>query len=428
MRPNGQALIIVTVFLAVVLSLSVGTAEYFLRNRQIGKKLTSQVAAQNLAEAGIHKALWCLNQITGTNCGGTYGLNYAGESNVNLDVGSFTITLTSFGAGNERAIVSTGVAADGTRRKISMIAVAIPVGTNFELNFGTQAAEGGIVMANNSSVIGATYSNGDISCGNGSSVTGDAAIGGPTGKIEGCTVGGSAQAHTLKNSDVAGDAYYQDKQNTSVGGTSYPNSPDPPIQPLPLTDEHVANMKNDAAAGGIWTGDFNPGTSVPVILGPKHITGNLVLDNGETLTLTGTIWVDGHVTIGNGSRIVLSSIYGPNSGTVLADGYIELSNNGDFAGSGNPNSFLMIMSEATGGAIHGAAINISNNAVGALFYARNGDIYLQENVQGQQVTGKRLVMENNATVIFNNNIITTSFTAGTGGIWRTKKGTWSIIP
>src|SRR5207247_2279383 len=121
---------------------------------------------------------------------------------------------------------------------------------------------------------------------------------------------------------------------------------------------------------------------------PKVITGNLTINGGSTLTLTGTIYVQGTVTFGNNSTLALSSGYGAQSGILLSDGWVDVSNNASFSGSGQAGSYVLVDSQSNCMGISSAscsnsshsAINITNNTNGAIFYAPNGLISVSNNV------------------------------------------------
>lgn len=432
-RHSGQALILVSVFIAVILGFTLIITGNVLTTRLAGTRLNSQLLAQNLAEAGIQKAIWCLNLNANLGCGSSYGVNYIGETGVNLDTGSFSSTVS--GSGNERTILSTGTT-NGTTRVIKVVAKATPNTSQLNLNFATQVGDGGLDMDNNASVIGGVYSNGPITCDAGATVTGNATSACSTdedecdddsdSKIAGCTIGSDAKARTIQSSTITKDAYFQIINNSTVLGTQFPSSPVPTPQPLPISSQQIQLMKDDAAAGGTINGDFNPSGGT-VSLGPIKITGNLTLDNNEILTVTGTIWVQGNVTIDNNATIRLSPSYGANTGVILSDGWMHFSNNGTLMGSGNQTSFIMFLSLAPGGSHHGSAIDLHNNAAGAIFYAANGLINLHNGVTAQELTAKSIHLDNNAVITYSSGLATTLYSSGSGGTWSIKRGTWVIL-
>lgn len=249
--------------------------------------------------------------------------------------------------------------------------------------------------------------------------------GGDVRKITDMTIGGDAHANTIEDSTVTGDAFYQTVTNTVVLGTSNPGSPNPAPEDFPISDGLVEQWKQAAEAGGVIAGNYEPGGAASS-LGPKKITGDLILDNGHILTLTGTIYVTGNVDIKNNASIVLDVGYGGSSGVIVADGWIHAQNNGIFQGAG-PNSFVMVLSTAAGGGDHDSAIDLHNNAEGAIFYAKNGLINLHNNVAVEQLTGKKIHLSNGATLTYNSGLANVNFSSGPGGSWVFSPGSWRVI-
>jgi len=101
MRRNvhrGQALLLSILLLAVVFGLA-GAFVSYVKNVMTARTSSRRVSAgprATAAQAGIDKAIWCLNQSSGTNCGGTYNLNYAGETGISVGSnGYFTTTIAT---------------------------------------------------------------------------------------------------------------------------------------------------------------------------------------------------------------------------------------------------------------------------------------------------------------------------------------------
>ena len=281
-------------------------------------------------------------------------------------------------------------------------------------------------------------------------------MGGIDTSIEDVTVGGNASAHVMDGVDVAGNVQAYSYNDGIVGGNIHANSisnctvngaaeyntktactvlgsqttpTTPPADParldMPIPDSVIRGWKNDAASGGacvppqcLANGDYDP-TQCSVSLGPKKITGNLILDDncagGQTLTLTGTVWVIGNIDISNSAKIIVSPGYGELSGVMVADGTIHLSNNGTFSGSGTSGSYLMLLTTISGGGHHGSAIDLHNNASGAIFYASNGMIWLHNNVNVIELTGYKIHLENNASIFYEIGLQNVGFSSGPAG-------------
>lgn len=255
--------------------------------------------------------------------------------------------------------------------------------------------------------------------------------------LDGVTVLEDAKANTITNSKICGDAYYKSIDASSLNflnnpttqvcgtpttiGTAHPNSPDPPVENMPISQGNINQWKTDAEAGGTISGDYSVTSNVS--LGPKEITGDLLMtSNNKTLTITGTIYVHGNIDIDNGSTIHCDASYGTDSCLVVTNGWIHASNNGTFAGSGTAGSFIMLLttlacdgSFSSGCTHHNGAVDVHNNATGVIFYAQSGKINLHNGVNITEVTAYKLVLDNTATVTYNQGLANANFTSGPSG-------------
>ncbi|MDO8663525.1 MAG: pilus assembly PilX N-terminal domain-containing protein, partial [Candidatus Wildermuthbacteria bacterium] len=126
-------------------------------------------------------------------------------------------------------------------------------------------------------------------------------MGGQPASLDGVIVIGDAHANAITNSKVCGNGYYQTIDSSSLNflnnpssptcsspltqGTGYPGSQDPPLQNMPISDSNINQWKDDAAVGGVYSGNFSVTSSMS--LGPKKINGNLIMtSNNKTLTVT----------------------------------------------------------------------------------------------------------------------------------------------
>lgn len=253
------------------------------------------------------------------------------------------------------------------------------------------------------------------------------------------TATGSVQTNVMSNCTVLLNASYNSLTNCTVSGSqTTPSNPPADLPPLslPISTSTIASWKNEAVNGGTCVppqcqlnGDFDP-TDCQVSLGPKKITGNMILDDscagGQTLTITGTIWVVGNLTIDNNAKIKLAASYGEKSGLIITDGWIHLSNNGQFSGSGTSGSYPMFLSTVSGGGHHGSAIDLHNNASGAIFYAANGTVWLHNNVAVMELVGYGIHLDNNAVITYDAGLANVQFSSGPQGGWSIN--TWQEVP
>lgn len=250
-------------------------------------------------------------------------------------------------------------------------------------------------------------------------------LGGVTGIITGLEVGtgttGDAKANTVNNSIVRGGLYCQ----TGTGNNKACNTslPDPTPTAMPVSDQNILDWKDEAAAGGTYSGNYSLANNSTASLGPKEITGNLVLDGNSVLTVTGTLWVHGNITVSSNALIRLSASYGESSGAIIADGNINFSTNIGIEGSGQTGSYILLLTTSTcpvgsscGGGIT-KAITVGGNGGAVILNAQNGTISFTGNAHANQVTAKTISIEGNTTITYLSGLADTNFSSGPGGGW-----------
>jgi len=149
--------------------------------------------------------------------------------------------------------------------------------------------------------------------------------GGVNGLISGITIGqgssGIAHAHTVNNSTVAGNLLCKTGSgNNKACNTS---SPDPVQIPMPISEQNISDWKSEAEEGGTYSGNYTAnGTTVS--LGPRKINGNLIVENGANLTITGTVWVTGSINISNNATVRLHASYGESDAVMISDSTVNV--------------------------------------------------------------------------------------------------------
>jgi len=341
--------------------------------------------------------------------------------------GNLTARIVTNNGGNP----STNTLAQGTLSASLVTSslgwIEVPLSSNPELVSGQTywlVLDGG----NNSSryyIVGANgdYSNGNAKVGKYGSTWNDTSpsgldayfkifLGGLTASIDNIIVGsgstGDARAHTVTNSTVHGALYCQSGSgNNKSCDTSLP---DPSPESFPISDSNIEEWKDAAEAGGVISGDVSLSSSSSS-LGPKKINGNLTTTNNHILNVTGTIWVTGNINISNGAVVRLSPSYGSNSGVIISDGTIDVSNNATFSGSGQSGSYVLLVTTSNSG----SAINVSNNAGTVVLNAQKGTINFANNAGAKSATGSQINMSNGATITYESGLINVNFSSGPSG-------------
>jgi len=151
---------------------------------------------------------------------------------------------------------------------------------------------------------------------------------------------------------------------------------------------------------------------------------------GDIFTVSGVIYVTGNIEPGVNAVIRCDPLFGEQSCVLIADGYIDISNNVFFSGSGDPKSYLMMLStieNCLGGAVTpscapapsgNSGIYIKNNATGAIFYASDSLVHISNGVDVTSVVGYKFRLDNVATVTYDDDVSDLTFSSGVGGGWR----------
>lgn len=243
-------------------------------------------------------------------------------------------------------------------------------------------------------------------------------IGGTITELNGVTVGSS----------TSGTARANQFTNATVHGSACPNAycivenPAPSI--LPLSDGTVADWKSEALAGGVHSGNYDVAASTSATLGPKKIEGDLTLGIGSTLTMAGTLWVTGNISLANSATIRLDPGYDTESGTIVTDGTALLSNGAVFVGAGTGSYILLL---TTRDAKTETSITVENNSTGVIYYAAKSRIYFSNNAEAKEATAWGITLANNAIITYDTGLASSSFSSGPGAGWAVKTGTWREI-
>jgi hypothetical protein len=189
---------------------------------------------------------------------------------------------------------------------------------------------------------------------------------------------------------------------------------------MPFSDENISDWKTEAVAGGTITGNYTVGYAGGT-LGPKKITGNLLVNGGGTLKLTGTIWVVGTVTVTGGGKMILPANYAKNSETIVSDNTITI-NGGASAGSGTPGSYLFFVSTSKcpndNGCSGNSAITITGGAGAIAVNAQSGDVSLSGGASLNAAVGNSVTVVGGSVVTYDQGLASPSFVSGPSGGWN----------
>ncbi|HEX9722597.1 MAG TPA: pilus assembly PilX N-terminal domain-containing protein [Candidatus Paceibacterota bacterium] len=396
-------IVVLILMLGIIASIGFGV----LAQQRIAQNIVQSAQAYAAAESGVEDAL--IRLANGQNVCDPPGSPPCSNT-LQVAGASATTTVSDIVAGS-RTIIAEGDSLNRIRttQVVYEISSSVP-----GFHYGAQVGDGGMYLDNNAIVDGNVFSNGDITGGNGSQASGTVQIAGVGKK--------------LNNVDVKVDAYVDICENngTTITGVLHANTPGScnygswtsglPIDPIPLpiADSEILQWQNEAddgsPLGNVTVTNTNPG--VDLSLGPKKITGELIVDNNATLELTGTLWVVGKVTIKNGAIVQLSPGYGTMSGMIISDNIVLLDNTSVSTG-GQPGRYLMYISTSTSS----QAIEAKNGSQSDILYTNTGTIKLDNNAKPREIVGYRIELSNNAVVTYETGLQTAAFTSGPGGGW-----------
>jgi hypothetical protein len=401
------ALYLTILVLALVFGIVVSISLLTLNQQKILRNITRSTQSYYLAEAGIEDALLRLKK----------KMNFSSPYSFKLGNGTTTVEISDI-IGGSRTITSKGNISN-TIKKIQVVYAISKQKVSFY--YGAQVGAGGLIMGNGSKVLGNVYSNGSV-IGAGT-IQNSVIVAGNGNRIEGITVGEDATVFTCKNSIINGNLTYVSGgsvQNCQVKGSTSIRPNEIPPRDLPISQSQIDKWKGEAANGGVTTTDISiSGTKIlgPIQIGTSRNPKNLTVQNGATLIVKGTIYVTGNITFSNGSTIKLDSSYSSLSGVIIADEVITVENNVIISGSGQPGSYVLILS--TKSDTTNPVIDIRNNSAGsAIYYANSGLIYLKNNMVAREVTGYKIQIENNAEIQYESGLEEANFSSGPGGSWE----------
>lgn len=251
--------------------------------------------------------------------------------------------------------------------------------------------------------------------------------GGTTSVIgdNGFIVGGSVHANTINGVTITQDAYYKTILDSTVGGTSYPVSEDPPPKVFPISDANVTDWKNQVDKPETTTeGDIE---NCVVTLGPRKIIGNVTFNSNCNVIIKSPIWITGNLTINSNNTLKLDSAYGVASGVIVVDGIVNLGSNNKLEGTGVGSSLLMVLSTYDSSANGGtSAIVVSNTGNSGVYYASKGIIEPGNHNNYKELTAWGIKMINNSTIDYQTGLSSTLFSSGPSGAYSLVKGTYQV--
>ena len=386
---SGQILVLAIIFLAVVIILVSSLFTKVAGFLRFGANSILREQATSLAEAGIDNAVWQLNKTAG-NC----PTPYCGTEQAVGTTGSFIATIQDKSP-TLKTITSTGYIPNNSsvraKRTIKVDVIIDTFGTSFR--YAVQTLEGGVIMANSSTINGTVYSNGDILAGVGS----------------GQSVNGDAYAVGVIDEEPLGPI---DVVGITVEGAS--------PQPAPTIDQQP--FKDAAESGGTTICTSTCTINADGNIGPQKYIGNLAITNNSQVTLKGPLWITGNFTTSQGNTVLkLDEGFGSQGTGIVVDGNVDLTQGGSLLPT-SAKGYIMVISNSTAS----DAVQISQAGATAIFYVLQGTGILSQTAHVAALVAYRLQMSQSAVLDYDTGLASVEFTAGPGGSWQIKRGTYKF--
>lgn len=260
------------------------------------------------------------------------------------------------------------------------------------------------------------------------------------GSVNGIS-GASQYNRVLVGTSGTGDAWANDINSASVGGTIYcqtgtylynlsnatgecnTSRTDPEPLDYPITDQDILDWKSEAESGGVINSSYNLDGGLSATLGPKKIVGNLKVSGGSTLKLSGTVWVTGYIDLSGGSVIKLDTSAGESDGMIIADGRIVVTGGAYMRGSGSSGSYMVAMTTShcpdsgdCSGPESGGAVNIEGGSGSIAVFAPYGTVKLAGGVKINSALAYRVEIGGGSYIDYDEGLSNIDFiSSGSGG-------------
>ncbi len=249
-------------------------------------------------------------------------------------------------------------------------------------------------------------------------------VGGVNTQIANATIGGTGRANFFVN--------------VIAGGSACPNVncivENPARQEMPISDGVIQDWKNEAvdtpghicgaADGCDASGNLDVSNGASKTVGPLKITGTLNIKNGGILTLTGTVWVVGKVTIADSSMVKLATGYGSNSGVMVTDGSVDVHNGVVFSGSGQAGSYIILLDAKND--FTNVTVDVDNGSTGVIYYASNGRIHFHNSAAAKEATAYGIDLNNSSIITYESGLANVQFSSGPSGGYAIEY--WKQVP
>lgn len=226
-------------------------------------------------------------------------------------------------------------------------------------------------------------------------------------------------ASSIKHTRTTGIIYCESGVNNYGGKVCNTSRVNPEPIPMAISQANIDEWKAEAQAGGTTAGDLHidwRGGSI----GPRKITGNLLIDGGGTLVVGGTVWVGGTITVTGGGKIKVSPSLGASSAIILTDKYAAISGDGKFEGSGTSGSYPVLVSTSicpntSPCSTNDSAISLTGGSGAVVLAAPFGKVNINGGSAVRAVSGDSIYISGGGSVNYDSGLASIFFNSGPSG-------------
>ncbi len=251
---------------------------------------------------------------------------------------------------------------------------------------------------------------------------------GGVSSISGVVVNGNASAYTVNNSTVSGTLSCQSGTGNNKACNTASSTPTPTA--FPFSESNITEWKADATAGGIYNGNLTLDNVDATSTGALKINGNLTITNAARMTISGTLYVTGNLSIQGDTDFVIDSSVGSNSVVVVVDGTVNIGNAATVSGSGSPGSYVVLISTSSCGGLTTCsgsvpAVTLEGAAGAVVLLAPNGQVLFRGSASAKAVVSYKMSLEGATTLNYESGLADIEFNSGPSGSWVTNS--WKEI-
>lgn len=343
---RGIVLITVIIVGMIITFVGISLAELTMKQAKYTREEVSDSNAVLVAEAGIERTVFALNQDSSFS---GYGSDQEFFSNTTQGRGVYQTTITS-GSGNEKLITATGkvYATTGSNKLISQRKIRVSLVGTSSSGYSVYGGPGGLILSGSANI-----TNSEIYVGGGITMSGAAKIGTntkplnvmvgnlrcPTGANPGATypqVCGSGQqpisftgSPQIYGTVCATGQTSATRITGGTGGQGLIPGCTAPVQQMPTYDRaaHIAKMTT-TGSGSSNTYVCNNWPFTRTWPANLKLTGNVTIGSSCDLTIYGDVYITGNLTINGAAVVRTAESAGARRPVIVVDGTITLGGSG----------------------------------------------------------------------------------------------------